>query len=228
MKAKNRLFCLVLLAALCISFGGFAMAETYASREEVLMKAGFTEKDVEFIDVDQFILDEQITVELLAEISEENLRNVLQEMINRASVISHEYLFTEDHLPFSEFDIESEELQHIAIVSTNDALLPSLLVDFSEGKAYFSNGNLFVDINLAENVTVLDSNHLENIMNAVNSANVWEWIEFYVGDMLEYPYYEAVAIQTNEGIYRYEKTGHNTNAPDTTTSFMLTLYNMFW
>lgn len=229
MTSKVHSYCLISLIIACVIFGGFAVAEDYVSVSEVIEKAGYAEEEVELIDIEQFIMDEQITAELLAEVSSEDLRKVLQEIIDNASGDSYEFLFNDATRPFSEFDVDSADLELIAVMSTNDALIPSLLIDLTEGKAYFSNGNLFADVGLAEKITKLETNHLALIMEAVHSANICEWEASYEGDLNETNcYFESVAIKTSEGIYRYEKKGSYSDAPDTTTNFMLTLYKMFW
>ena len=218
-----------LLAFICACFGSLAMAEAYVTKADILQKTGFTEKDVEAVDIDQFIQDEQITPELHAALTEDDVREAVQTLIDRANVVSHVYLFAQDALAFADFDMESEQLLHIAVVSTNDALLPSLLIDFEQGIAYFSNGNLFADISAAEKVTTLDDELIDAITDAINAANVNEWAEVYEGDASEdYYYYESIAIQTDKGIYRYEKNGIESDAPESTTDLMLALYRMFW
>lgn len=215
-------------ALICgLLLGGMGLAEELVTREQLLEAAGLTAEDVEGLKIEKFIEDEQITPELLGNIAPESLRMIILARAE-ADTINREYLLYGDAIPLPEDGLDFARLKRLSLLSSNDALMPSVYIDFGEGSAYYGDGYILGDLKSAVKVTELTGDIRAAIIGALNAAGIDKWEYDYPAKPESVAYVWVLSLEYESGVVRYSHSGSINDAPAAEYELGVKLYNMFW
>ena len=204
-----------------------------ATADQVLAAAGLTADDLPGVDIDVFIAEENLTPDLLNQLSADVLKEAL--LAQTVPVTdSCAYLIFDDSnlLPEGEV-IDMAQVKRIAVVAADDGGNPSLMVDLEVGKAYLDNVFFFDDLASAIIVTDLTDELRAEVSAAVEAANVNSWDRSYI-DSTSDPDSDLpvvnwiIVFETTDGIARYVAQGINPNAPQEYFDLGVALFSLFW
>ena len=228
----------ILMAGGCLAASAEEPADVLATEEEVLAYTGLTADDIPGVDIRALIERLQLTAAQLAQMDPGGLRYAL---LSQADVPGNscEYLLYPDEeatVPWGAVDVS--RIRRIAVVSSNDALTPSLMIDLEAGAGYYANTCFFHNIACATRVTELTGDMRTAIIDAIAKADIGSWEASYTdtpetveqyGDF--YPECAGnwlIAFETADGILQYYVYGVETDAPQAFFDLGVFLYQMFW
>lgn len=237
---------LVCMLAGVLALSGLALAEeesavdenALATAEEVLAAAGLAAEDLPGVDVDAFVEAEQLTVGLLGELPADALKEALLAQVV-PETDSCAYLMTDEAVELAEGEtLDLTQVKRIAVVSANDALWPSLMIDLEAGSAYYADGYFFDDIASAARVTDLTDDLRAEVAAAMELAQIDTWQTCYTDseetlaqqddEYLARAADWTIAFETESGIVRYSVYGVDTGAPQAFFDLGVALYRLFW
>ena len=155
-RAKRRAFCVIAaLAAACTVFGAAVLS--VAAGEGISWDLISHLAEVSGMDaasVEQILAGSGMSEEELMQMSEEQILEGLQIKSQQSSIRDYSYLFTDASVRQT---LDDHRLLRVAVYSSDDAISPSLMIDYEEGKIYYSGGiRIFSNLDLADQVTSLD------------------------------------------------------------------------
>lgn len=104
--------------------------------------------------VEQILAGSGMSEEELMQMSEAQILEGLRVKSEQSSVRDYSYLFTDASVRQT---LDDHQLLRVAVYSSDDAISPSLMIDYEEGKIYYSGGiRIFSNLDLADQVTGLD------------------------------------------------------------------------
>ena len=155
MKTMKKVSYLMAVAGVCAVFAGTIIsvsASESISWEIISHLAEVSGMDAASIEQ---ILDESgMSEEQLMQMSEAEILEGLRIKSEQSSVRDYSYLFTDESIRQT---LDNNRLLRVAVYSSDDAISPSLMIDYEEGLIYYSGGiRIFSDLDLADTVTALD------------------------------------------------------------------------
>ena len=167
MKKRNRyirtgiaITAVCILSAVC---AGPAMAEPDISEDLLYHLSDVSGMDVQ--EIEQILTDSGMTQEQLMQMSEEDILEGLRIQSRQTNVRDYSYLFTGDSIMQT---LDGHTLERVAVYSSDDAISPSLMIDYEEQLIYYSGGiRIFDDLGLAESVRSLDAETAEEVESIV-------------------------------------------------------------
>ena len=190
---------IIIAAVLMISAACVVSADTDISRERIQELAALSGMDADWIyDV---LNDADITAEQLDAMTEEEILEGLRKRTAQDKRIDYGYLFTD---PSIRQTLGDQELLRVAVFSSDDAINPSLLVDYAEKKIYYSGGiKFFDDLNRADSVIALDEETARAVRDIVREILEMEYNDSdhtlqVIGGNLA-----GLAVETDLGVTSY-------------------------
>ena len=111
--------------------------------------------------VEEILNQTGMSEEQLMQMSEDEILEGLRIQSQQSSVRDYSYLFTDDSIRQT---LDDHQLLRVAVYSSDDAISPSLMIDYEEGLIYYSGGiRIFSDLGMADTVTGLDSETAEAV-----------------------------------------------------------------
>lgn len=148
---KKTMLILCFATAVVLS-AGTVMAETNVSRDKINALS-----EASGIDAEQIyqILDEaDIMADQLEGLGDDEIIEGLRMKVGQSQTRDYGYLFSD---PSIRQTLDDGTLLRVAVFSSDDAINPSLLIDYSEKQIYYSGGIRFFDnLDYAESVIPLD------------------------------------------------------------------------
>lgn len=178
---------------------GAASADTDISPEMIMHLSEISGMDT--VSIEQILSDAGITEADLQMMSEEQILEGLRIKSEQGSVRDFSYLFSD---PSINQTLDGRILKRVAVYSSDDAISPSLMIDYEEGKIYYSGGiRIFDNLDLAESVRDLDANTANEVEQLVREILA----KGYDGQPLALLDYgdtlAGLAIETDLGVTSY-------------------------
>ena len=112
-------------------------------------------------EIEQTLESSGMTQEQLMEMSEEDILEGLRVGSRQNSTKDFSYLFSTGSISQT---LDGHTLQRVAVYSSDDAISPSLMIDYEEQLIYYSGGiRIFDNLDLAESVRALDGETAEEV-----------------------------------------------------------------
>ena len=186
----------IIMGLSCLLLAGTALAETDISMEEIMHLSEVSGMDA--VSIEQILSDAGMTEDQLMQMTEEEILEGLRIKSAQSSVRDYSYLFTRESIQQT---LDGRTLKRVAVYSTDDAISPSLILDYEEGRIYYSGGiRIFDNLDLAESVRDLDEKTAEEVKQIVQEilekqygSNAQGLLE--LGDTLA-----GLAIETDLGV----------------------------
>ena len=186
----------IIMSLSCLLLAGTALAETDISMEEIMHLSEVSGMDA--VSIEQILSDAGMTEDQLMQMTEEEILEGLRIKSAQSSVRDYSYLFTRESIQQT---LDGRTLKRVAVYSTDDAISPSLMLDYEEGRIYYSGGiRIFDNLDLAESVRDLDEKTAEEVKQIVQEilekqygGNAQGLLE--LGDTLA-----GLAIETDLGV----------------------------
>lgn len=167
MKRRFHLIGTVLITcAICLAAAGAVPAESIPGEDLILHLSEISGMDA--ASIEQILRDAGISEEQLLQMSEDEILEGLRITSRESSVRDFSYLFTDESVPLT---LDGHTLERVAVYSSDDAISPSLLIDYEEQRIYYSGGmRIFDNLDLADTVQDLDSSTAEEVKEIVREV----------------------------------------------------------
>lgn len=206
--------------------GGMAM-DAYATREQILELAGFTEEEAGNAQIDDFIINEAITEERLQLLTREKLRPYIQELIDNAPISFMRMIFLQTLDDETAEKCLGSELKTLSLMIMDGMQQTSLVVDVSNRRVYGSPyTSIFENVREAEIQFDLDE-RTEAAMYAILQQNDLHGLKHLYEGTYKNMYSWSLALEYEQGIVRYEKCFANNGAPDVLEEIGTQLLDLF-
>lgn len=160
---RKAILTIAVLTAAMLLLCGTVMAEGQISEETISHLSGISGMDGD--SVRSILENAGMTEDLLAQMSEDEILEGLRQNTSHGPVRDYSYLFSRESVNQT---LEGRELLRVAVYSSDDAVSPSLMIDYEEGKIYYSGGIRFFDnLDQAEHVSDLDEDTAAAVKNIV-------------------------------------------------------------
>lgn len=146
---------MVTLAAVCTVFAVMAVpASAGESISQELVSHLAEVSGMDAASVEQILTESGMSEEELMQMSEAQILEGLRVKSEQSSIRDYSYLFSDSSIQQT---LDGHQLLRVAVYSSDDAISPSLMIDYEEGLIYYSGGiRIFSNLDLADAVTGLD------------------------------------------------------------------------
>jgi len=115
--------------------------------------------------VEQILAESGMSEEELMQMSEAQILEGLRIKSEQSRIRDYSYLFSDTSIQQT---LDGHQLLRVAVYSSDDAISPSLMIDYEEGLIYYSGGiRIFSNLDLADAVTGLDDETADEVRELV-------------------------------------------------------------
>lgn len=221
---KKKMIAGIMVMMSCLLSAGSVLAETDVSPEEIMRLSELSGMNA--ASIGQILSDAGISEEQLQQMSEEEILEGLRIKSAQSSVRDYSYLFTD---PSVSQTLDGRTLKRVAVYSTDDAISPSLMIDYEEGRIYYSGGiRIFDNIDLAESVQELDQNTAEEVKQIVREILDRQYAGQVPGLLSLGDTLAGIAIETDLGVTSFTVQNMEEEASMEQSSYISRIFRIYY